>query len=231
MCIRDRRQPIGEQRLEKIVSWVPTYLLCGMVVSLSLSPILDPDFKYLAGVICMVFGVIAKLWEWTGSNEDVVTYAKKAIGKIDWDTTFFLIGIFILVGVMTRAGVIERIASSTKSLVGYNRFVGFNVVVWFSILVSAFVDNVPYITAVLPVTSLLTRSLSYPHYLLPFGLLIGSCLGGNITPIGAAANIVAVGYLSKEGYKVSFIEFVRIGFPFTIAATVAGGAFIWFVWK
>ena len=77
----------------------------------------------------------------------------------------------------------------------------------------------------------LTARLGGFTYLLPFGLLIGSCLGGNITPIGAAANIVAVGYLARMGHKVSFAEFVRIGLPFTLAATLAGGAFIWLVWS
>ncbi len=83
----------------------------------------------------------------------------------------------------------------------------------------------------LPVTSILAAKMGLSTYLLPFGLLLGSCLGGNITPIGAAANIVAVGYLARHGYKTSFGEFVKIGLPFTLAATVAGSAFIWFIWQ
>jgi Na+/H+ antiporter NhaD/arsenite permease-like protein len=115
-------------------------------------------------------------------------------------------------------------------MAGSNLFAGFNIILWFSLFVSAFVDNVPYISAMLPVTTVLAGRMGTFTYLLPFGLLIGSCLGGNITPIGAAANIVAVGYLARLGHKVSFGEFVKIGLPFTLAATLAGGAFTWLVW-
>jgi Na+/H+ antiporter NhaD/arsenite permease-like protein len=69
------------------------------------------------------------------------------------------------------------------------------------------------------------------EYLLVFGLLIGTCMGGNITPIGATANIVSVGILKKEGYPVSFWTFAKIGLPFTIVATLSGALFIWLVWK
>jgi Na+/H+ antiporter NhaD/arsenite permease-like protein len=152
--------------------------------------------------------------------------------RIDWDTTFFLIGIFVFVGAMTRAGVIDRMATAAQAVIGSNIFLGFNLIVWVSILVSAFVDNVPYITAMLPVTSILAQKMGLAtSFLFPFGLLIGSCLGGNVTPIGAAANIVAVGYLARKGYKTSFVDFVKIGLPFTLTATAAGAAFIWFVWR
>jgi Na+/H+ antiporter NhaD/arsenite permease-like protein len=63
-----------------------------------------------------------------------------------------------------------------------------------------------------------------------FGLLIGASLGGNITPVGASANIVAYGHLRKHGFDVTFWQFVRIGLPFTLAAVTAGSIFVWLVW-
>ncbi len=109
----------------------------------------------------------------------------------------------------------------------------FLIVVVSAVILSAFIDNVPYVTAMIPVTHAIAQTLGeagQSHYYLTFGLLIGACLGGNISPVGAAANIVSVSILRKNGYKVSFMEFVRIGLPFTIAATAVGAAFIWFVW-
>ena len=229
---RKYKQPVGEPRHVEVKSYIPTYLLCGMIVALAVSPIFDPEFKYLAGLICMVFGGAAKLWEWRHTFDQTrYAYARETLKRIDWDTAFFLIGIFIFVGVLTRAGVVERIADFIETLAGSNLFAGFNIILWFSLFVSAFVDNVPYISALLPVTTVLTSRMGTFSYLLPFGLLIGSCLGGNITPIGAAANIVAVGYLARIGHKTSFAEFVKIGLPFTLAATLAGGAFTWLVWS
>jgi len=67
--------------------------------------------------------------------------------------------------------------------------------------------------------------------LLLFGLLIGASLGGNVTPIGASANIVACGLLKKEGYKVTFRDFMKIGVPFTFVAVLTAYLFVWFVWS
>jgi Na+/H+ antiporter NhaD/arsenite permease-like protein len=68
-----------------------------------------------------------------------------------------------------------------------------------------------------------------PHFLF-FGLLVGATLGGNLTPIGASANIAGVGMLRKEGYEVGFGDFMKIGVPFTLTAVIAGYLFVWFVW-
>lgn len=231
LMFRKYGQPVGKTGTTHVKSWIPTYLLCGMIAALAVSPIFDPDFRFLAGAVCMVFGVAARLWERKFSRETRLKYVRETLRRIDWDTTFFLIGIFIFVGVLTRAGVIEKIADAARSLIGSNVFFGFNLIVWGSVAISAFVDNVPYITAMLPVTTILAGRMALSPYLYPFGLLMGSCLGGNITPIGAAANIVAVGYLARCGHKTSFGEFVKIGLPFTIAATLAGSAFVWLVWK
>jgi Na+/H+ antiporter NhaD/arsenite permease-like protein len=231
LMFRRYRQPVGEPAAGWVTSWTPTLLLAGMIAALAVSPRFDPDFLFLAGVICMVFGGAAALWEYRRSHDMPASYIKRTLREVDWDTTLFLIGIFIFVGVLTRAGVLALVASGAQRLIGSDVFLGFNLVLWVSILLSAFVDNVPYITAMLPVTTMLASKMGLSTYLFPFGLLIGSCLGGNITPIGAAANIVAVGYLAKHGYKTSFADFVKIGLPFTLAATVAGAAFVWFVWK
>jgi len=67
-------------------------------------------------------------------------------------------------------------------------------------------------------------------YLFAFGLLIGATLGGNITPIGASANMAGIGILQKEGYKVSTRDFIRIGIPFTLIAALSGAIVIWLIW-
>ena len=157
--------------------------------------------------------------------------AIKICKQYDWDTTFFLAGVFGLVGILENVGLIDTLKDFLILTLGKSPFINFTFIVWFSVLVSAFIDNVPYITAMIPVTVKLSAALGIPPYLLTFGLLIGSCLGGNITPIGAAANIVSVGILKREGYPTSFLEFVKIGLPFTLAATVLSYLFVWFVWK
>jgi Na+/H+ antiporter NhaD/arsenite permease-like protein len=83
----------------------------------------------------------------------------------------------------------------------------------------------------IPVAKLVAISLGVTPELFLFGLLIGTSLGGNITPIGASANVVAVGLLRKEKYRVSFLDFLKIGLPFTVAAVGVAYLFLWFVWS
>jgi Na+/H+ antiporter NhaD/arsenite permease-like protein len=99
-----------------------------------------------------------------------------------------------------------------------------------SVIVSGFVDNVPFMLAMMPVAQRLADPLHEPVTVLMFGLLVGACLGGNITPIGASANFVTLGILRKRGHLVSFGTFMRMGAPLTIAATATGAAVIWAIW-
>jgi Na+/H+ antiporter NhaD/arsenite permease-like protein len=98
------------------------------------------------------------------------------------------------------------------------------------VVFSAFVDNVPFLAAMLPVAISMAVKLQISPALFLFGLLIGASLGGNITPIGASANIVACGLLKKEGHNVRFGDFMKIGIPFTLAAVGAAYLFVWLVW-
>ncbi len=131
---------------------------------------------------------------------------------------------------ITEAGVIAELAELISNVGGGNLFLLFTVIVWSSVLISAFVDNIPYVATMLPVISQLSAALGIEPYVLFFGLLTGATLGGNITPIGASANITGIGILKKNGYDVSFKEFMKIGLPFALTAVLCGYLFIWFVW-
>lgn len=213
--------------VEKVKSWVPTVILTTLIILLAVSSFFDTGFTYMAGVLCMIFGVISVLWEKFAAKGSILG----GIKSLDWETTFFLIGVFILVGGITLTGWIEVISSFLSGLVGKNIFLGYTLIVFISVFVSAFVDNVPFLAAMLPVAISMSDKLQVNPSLFLFGLLIGASLGGNVTPIGASANIVACGLLKKEGYEVRFTDFVKIGLPFTLAAVSAAYLFVWFVWK
>jgi Na+/H+ antiporter NhaD/arsenite permease-like protein len=174
----------------------------------------------------MATAAISILWE-KFINKGLIF---DGIKKLDWDTTFFLIGVFILVGSISYTGWIVTISDFLSGLVGSNIFLGYTLIVFVSVFLSAFIDNVPFLAAMLPVAGAMSAELGVSPYLFYFGLLIGASLGGNITPIGASANIVACGLLKKEGYEVSFKSFMKIGLPFTIVAVTAAYLFIWFIW-
>jgi len=220
-------QQIKPIKVEKVISWIPTMLMILMIMGLASSSNFDPDFKWLAGTICMITGLISIIWLSFTDRKP----ALKILKAYDIETTMFLTGIFVLVAMVEHLGIVNDIAAFIQSIVGTNVFVVYTAVVLASVLFSAFIDNVPYIMTMMPVVSIMSHNLNVSKSLLMFGLLIGACLGGNITPIGASANIVSIGLLKKEGYNPSFWDFVKIGLPFTIAAVLGGYLFIWFIWS
>ena len=213
--------------VEKVKSWVPTWLLVSLIVLLAGASFLKSGFSYLPGLVCMIFGVISIVWEKFVNKRSIL----KGLKSLDWETTFFLAGIFILVGSITLTGWIDTFANFLSGVVGGNIFLGYTIVVFVSVFLSAFIDNVPFLAAMLPVALSMSDKLQINPSLFLFGLLIGTSVGGNITPIGASANIVACSLLKKEGYQVKFKDFVKIGLPFTLVAVSAAYLFVWFVWK
>ena len=213
--------------VEQVKSWVPTLILILLVFLLATSSLYENGFQYTAGLLCMVFGVISLFWAKFSHKVPVM----EGIKKLDWETTFFLAGVFVLVGALTQTGWIETISNYFSGIIGQNILAGYLLIVVVSVLISAFVDNVPYLAAMLPVALKMSESLHINPSLFLFGLLIGASIGGNITPIGASANIVACSILKKEGYEVSFGGFMKLGIPFTIAAVAASSLFVWLVWR
>jgi len=227
IAFRKYRQPVPRIEREPILSMVPSWLLIGMVAALAIVSFIFPDFEYGTGSVCMFFGAAGTIWFETRVKKGTFSLIK----KFDWDTFFLLMGIFILVEALRAVGIIAGLASFLAQMTRGNTFLAYNVVTWTSVFFSAFVDNVPYVTAMLPVGGMLAASMSISPYLLLFGIVIGASVGGNITPIGAAANIVAFGILKKAGENVTFGHFVKIGLPFTVVAVAVAYMFIWFFWR
>ena len=223
---RKNKEPVVSIKKTSVTSWTPTVLLCLMVVGLAIAPIFDKNFLWLSGTICTVFAVISIIWGISFNKKEVIHILR----RYDWDTTFFLAGIFVLVSAFEDVGLIVSLKNLLVNYLGSDIFLSYLFIILFSVAVSAVIDNVPFITLMIPVTHEMGLEIG-SEYLLVFGLLIGTCMGGNITPVGAAANIVSVGILRREGHPVSFWSFMKIGLPYTIAATVSGAAFIWLVWR
>jgi Na+/H+ antiporter NhaD/arsenite permease-like protein len=147
-----------------------------------------------------------------------------AIRAIDFETLGLLFGLFILIMGLENQGVIAAMGDFLESVGNGDPFMIYTIIVLVSVLFSAFIDNIPYVATLLPVMMRvgLSLNLPVPPYLLLFGLLAGATLGGNLTPIGASANIAGIGFLKKVGFKVTFKDFFKIGFPITLAALATG---------
>ncbi|HBZ90040.1 MAG TPA: arsenic transporter [Lachnospiraceae bacterium] len=226
---RKDKYPVTSKDVTVVTDYVPSIMMIAHVVLLMIASFIPGKPALTNGIICLVCSIIGMVWEYAKDhNKERV---KKVIKNVDYETVLLLTGLFIVIGGITNMGVIDDVAALIVKAGGNNLFLLFTIVVWGSVLISAFVDNIPYVATMLPVLQGVTTSLGIEPYLLYFGLLCGATLGGNITPVGASCNIAGVGMLRKEGYEVKFTDFTRIGIPFTLAAVIGGYVFLWGVWR
>jgi Na+/H+ antiporter NhaD/arsenite permease-like protein len=215
---------------ERVISWGPTIFLATMMLALAMASSLQAH--NLLGAICMIWGLGGLIWyELLGRNdrERFPDTPWVILKRLDWDSALFLMGVFTIVGTLVETGWITLFADWLKSILGGNLPVSYSVIILFSMLVSAFVDNIPYLMAMIPVVMQLAAPGAGQEALL-FGLLIAASLGGNITPIGASANIVGAGQLRQRGHILGFREFGKLGLPFTLAATIPAAIFLYLLW-
>ena len=217
--------PKGAPRTE-VTDYVPTILLVGAIVLLILASFIPEKPSITNGLICSVLMVIGCIYNF--AKKKTVNAFVAPLKEIDFQTIGLLVGLFLMIGGITAEGVIDAAAGLLAKAGGGNIFFLYTAIVWASVLISAFIDNIPYVATMLPVISGLAATLGIDPTVLYFGLLSGATLGGNCTPIGASANITGIGILRKEGYEVKNSDFMRIGIPFTLAAIIPAYIYIWF---
>ncbi len=210
-----------------VKDYVPSVLMLLMVVLLIIVSFFDKP-EYTNGLICCGLAVVGGVYRVI--MEKSPRMLKELVKGVDYTTLLLLFSLFIIIQGLTEAGIIDMLADLIAKLGGGNLFVIYTVIVFASVLISAFIDNIPYVMTMLPVVTLIASDLGASPYVLYFGLLVGATLGGNITPIGASANITAIGLLRKNGYEVKTLEFMKIGVPFTLVAVLSGYGLIWAFW-
>lgn len=223
----------------KVEDKFPTFLLVGTIVLLiaaSFIPYKDgaaegqfykPDITN--GLICIGFFIIGIIREvFFNKNYKII---KDTFKEIDYYTIALLTGLFIVIGGIKSAGVIDVIGNGIAKLGSGSEFIIYTIIVWISVILSAFIDNIPYTATMLTIVPVIAADMGMEPKLLYYGLLCGATLGGNLTPIGASANIAGIGILKKEGYEVKATTFMKYGVPFTLAAVLTGYILIWFIWR
>ncbi len=228
-CIFGRVKEKAQIEKDTAISYVPLILLLLMIFGLAGISFFSTELGYSSGCFVLGLGIIGLLW-YKFSQKKNASELWTLVKELDWETIFFLIGIFVVVGAISETELLQDFAVFIENLIGGNVFLGFILILAFSVLISGFVDNVPYIIVMLPVAQTLATNIGVAQEIYMFALLVGSCLGGNLTPFGASANIVAMGILKKEGYPVNFGGFLKISAPFTILTTASAAAVLWLIW-
>lgn len=229
VVFRKEKQKIHAMERTKVTNYFPSILLVAMVLLLIIASFIPNTPKTINGIICVslfVVGLIENVIR-TKSPDMVTT----AFAEIDYFTILLLCGLFVVIGGITKVGVVTDISNLFVRMSGDNLFLIYTLIVWASVLFSAFIDNIPYVATMLPVCGEIAGLMGVSPYILYFGLLVGSTLGGNLTPIGASANITGIGILRKEGYEVSAGQFMKISVPFSLAAVTTGYILVWLLWS
>ena len=213
-------------KMTEVEDMVPTVLLVGAIVLLIVASFLPFELPAETnGLICFSLLIIGLIYNYARKkNLDAIMGPLKAI---DLETLGLLVGLFLMIGGISNMGVIDALAQLLAKLGAGNPFLMYTIIVWASVLISAFIDNIPYVATMIPVIAGIAAEMGIDSTALYFGLLSGATLGGNCTPIGASANIAGIGILRKEGYEVANADFFKIGIPFTLSAIVPAYILIW----
>ena len=154
---------------------------------------------------------------------------EKILHEVDWSTLIFFAGLFITISVGKESGMIDVLAKTAIGITAGNPWASFFMVTWVSAIASAFVDNIPFTATMIPLIEVLnqnpTIAAEFHNIVSPlwWALSLGAGLGGNGTLIGSSAGVIAIGLSEKYGYKITFMQFFKVGFPFMIITVAAGG--------
>ena len=225
---RKEKQEVHLEEYQKVEDFFPSYLLVGMIVLLIGASFFPNKWDITNGLICVTLLVIGMARDYLVHKDHAVI--KNTLMEIDYQTLLLLASLFVIIAGITHVGIVDDISKIFITLGKDNLFVIYTLIVWGSVIFSAFIDNIPYVATMLPVVSSIAASLGADPILLYFGLLSGATLGGNLSPIGASANITALGILRKNGYQPTTKQFMQIGVPFTLVAVISAYVFIWLVW-
>lgn len=155
----------------------------------------------LAAVIMMIVG-----------KQDV----EDVIMGVEWSTILFFIGLFVVVGGMEETGVIDQLATLLIGMTGGNMVLTMLIILWVSAIVSSVLDNIPFVATLIPMILAIQAESGMDVTPLWWALSLGACLGGNGTLIGASANVVLSGISNKNGYPITFMSYLKVGFPMMI---------------
>ncbi|TVY01409.1 ArsB/NhaD family transporter [Cohnella terricola] len=152
---------------------------------------------------------------------------EEAFSRVEWTTIFFFIGLFTLVGGLVETGIINDLAVKAMDLTGGGETATAMLILWMSAIASAFMDNIPFVATMIPLIQDMGNMGISNLEPLWWSLALGACLGGNGTLIGASANLITAGLAAKEGYPITFLKFLKYGFPFMLLSVAISCLYVY----
>lgn len=154
--------------------------------------------------------------------------ALELLKKVDYNTILFFIGLFVVIGGLEQTGVLEILAGFIGNISGGNVMVMIAIILWLSAFASAFVDNIPFATTMIPIIKSLSSAFGADLSVLAWALAMGTDIGGSATPIGASANVVGIATAAREGYIIKWGLYCKKMVPATLIVVLISMLMIFF---
>lgn len=192
----DEKKAIVDKRLMKI----SIFMIAMVVVAFMVHGVLGIESSAVALTAAVIMMIIGK--------QDI----DEVVSDVEWPTLLFFFGLFIVVGGMVETGVISKLANLIMGLSGGHLIVTMLILLWASAFLSAILDNIPFVATLIPLIIAMGKQ-GMDVTPLWWAISLGACLGGNGTQIGASANVVLCGIAGKNGYPISFNQYLKVGMP------------------
>ncbi len=215
---RSMKKPVTVEAESIVTTKGASILFVSGVAALAIGP----EFGLRPGIVGLAVGLIALYMGRSDFREMVVEF--------DWNSFFFIMGVFVVIHALNASGLLKDFADLVIRSGIDHPAVMMAFLIWVSVALSSFMDNVPYTILMIPVCQNLAASFGIEAWPFLYGMLIGTGIGGNITPVGATANVFACGILEKHGVKVPLGRYFKLSIPFSVSAVAAAHLLLQLVW-
>ena len=226
----DRQRVMQFNEFEAITDW-RLLKQCLTVIGIVVFGFIFAKWLHLEAATIAIFGaaVLLLLVNFGKGPDDQSKHVLEAFNEVEWITIFFFVGLFIVVHGVDSTGLLKLLAEKTVALTGGNLSATAMVILWSSAILSAIIDNIPFVATMIPLIKAMAPTFGGPDGLLPlwWALSLGACLGGNGTLIGASANLVVAGFAERAGQPIRFVQYTLMAFPIMLLSIVISMVYLY----
>jgi Na+/H+ antiporter NhaD/arsenite permease-like protein len=217
----NERESITDARLLKQALFVIALVIAGFVLAHSIGQ--EPGTIAMFGAALLL---LLRVYDQHAEEQSHVIH--KTFGEVEWITIFFFVGLFVVVAGIEKAGALELLANQIVDWTGGDFTITAYVILWVSAVLSAVVDNIPFVATMIPVIQSMGGVFT-PDQIntLWWSLALGACLGGNGSLVGASANLVVAGFAERAGQPIRFLPFMLMAFPLMLGSIALSSVYLW----
>lgn len=215
-------ESITDKRLLIISLSVLALVIAGFIIGEQFH--IQPGTTAMFGAAVLV--LVTKLG---ATSHEQGEHLHRALIEVEWAALLFFIGLFIIVAGVEHAGLLNILGDAMIEFTGGDAALTAYTTLWLSAIVSAAVDNIPFVATMIPLVESMETAIGGPAQLQPvwWALALGACLGGNGSLVGAAANVMVSGLAARAGHPISFARFLRIGLPLMLFTVAIANVYVW----